>query len=603
MSITIRRSGLLAAATLLFVSGFAAMTGTPARAADVSFSDTIAVQNTNWAQTLTIPQFDPALGTLQSVEVTFTGTVAGTSQVENLDPNGPTTATLVLTATVSVDADPGGGTINIPTTPTSSNTANLGPFDGAVDFAGPSGATFAALNASETAAQTVVDPGVLAAYTGVGNVSLDASATANSSATGGGNVAALFDTDAGASVTVKYTFQPPPAPAIQIEKATNGADADAAPGPTITVGDPVNWTYVVANTGNVDLTNVAVADDQGVVVSCPQTTLAVGESMTCTASGTATAGQYENIGTTTADSAGGPVTDNDLSHYFGQSAAAPAIDVQKTPDSQIVVPGATATFTIVVANTGNVDLINVAVSDPLAPGCDATIGNLAVGASTSYQCTVANVTAPFTNVATVTGEGPGGEKVTDSDDAAVAVAAIAVVKVVNVQSATVGQTVTYTYTVTNTGSVPLTSVAVSDDKLGAITLASTSLAPGESTSGTANYTITSADTSNVPLKNIATASGVAPDGQTVTAKDEAEIPTIVLQAAATTTAATLPVTGAQAETRPIAVIGVALLLAGLVLVVSARRRIAASVGFAGRHVPRDAIDWARRNLGYRSHSR
>lgn len=207
---------------------------------------------------------------------------------------------------------------------------------------------------------------------------------------------------------------------------------------------------------------------------------------------------------------------------------------------------------------------------------------------------MANVTAP--NVAAVTGEGPGGEKVTDSDDAAVAVAAIAVVKVVNVQSATVGQTVTYTYTVTNTGSVPLTGVAVSDDRLGAITLASTSLAPGESTSGTANYTITSADTSNVPLKNIATASGVAPDGQTVTAKDEAEIPTIVLRAA-TTTAATLPVTGSQSETRPIGAIGAALLLAGLALVVTARRRIEALAAYAGRPTSPDAMDWARRNLG------
>ncbi len=42
-------------------------------------------------------------------------------------------------------------------------------------------------------------------------------------------------------------------PGIDIEKATNGADADAPPGPFIPVGDAVNWTYVVTNTGNVAL--------------------------------------------------------------------------------------------------------------------------------------------------------------------------------------------------------------------------------------------------------------------------------------------------------------------------------------------------------------
>ncbi|MFW6195121.1 MAG: DUF7507 domain-containing protein, partial [Chloroflexota bacterium] len=70
-------------------------------------------------------------------------------------------------------------------------------------------------------------------------------------------------------------------PAIDIEKATNGEDADEPTGPEIAVGDPVNWTYVVTNTGDVALTDVSVTDDQGVAVNCPQDTLAVGESMTC----------------------------------------------------------------------------------------------------------------------------------------------------------------------------------------------------------------------------------------------------------------------------------------------------------------------------------
>lgn len=107
---------------------------------------------------------------------------------------------------------------------------------------------------------------------------------------------------------------------VTIEKSTNGEDADAAPGPTIPVGSSVTWTYVVTNTGTVDLTNVVVSDDKNVAVNCGgQTTLAAGQSMTCTGSGLATEGQYENIGTVTADSPAGPLTDSDPSHYLGEA--------------------------------------------------------------------------------------------------------------------------------------------------------------------------------------------------------------------------------------------------------------------------------------------
>ena len=107
-------------------------------------------------------------------------------------------------------------------------------------------------------------------------------------------------------------------PAIEIEKSTNGEDADNAPGPTVVVGSPVTWQYVVTNTGTIPLTNVTVVDDRNVAVSCPGTTLAVQQSMTCTGTGVATAGQYRNVGTVTANSASGTVTDSDASHYFGQ---------------------------------------------------------------------------------------------------------------------------------------------------------------------------------------------------------------------------------------------------------------------------------------------
>jgi hypothetical protein len=104
---------------------------------------------------------------------------------------------------------------------------------------------------------------------------------------------------------------------VSLVKSTNGEDANQAPGPFISVGSPITWRYVVTNTSTAALTNIVVADDQNVAVSCGQTTLDAGQSMTCTGSGVAVAGQYRNVGTVTATANTGPVNDSDPSHYFG----------------------------------------------------------------------------------------------------------------------------------------------------------------------------------------------------------------------------------------------------------------------------------------------
>jgi hypothetical protein len=110
----------------------------------------------------------------------------------------------------------------------------------------------------------------------------------------------------------------PTGPAVSLKKSTNGEDADNAPGPSITVGSTVTWRYLVTNTGTINLTDVAVVDDRGVTVNCNgQTALAVAQSMTCTGSGVAAVGPYRNVGTVTANSASGSVTDSDASHYLG----------------------------------------------------------------------------------------------------------------------------------------------------------------------------------------------------------------------------------------------------------------------------------------------
>jgi hypothetical protein len=112
----------------------------------------------------------------------------------------------------------------------------------------------------------------------------------------------------------------PTSSVVTIQKSTNGADADQAPGPSVLVGDPVVWTYVVTNVGLVEtLTGIVVADsDPTVVVDClGVTSLAPGASMTCTATGVALLGPYSNVGTVTALAGTVSASASDASHYVG----------------------------------------------------------------------------------------------------------------------------------------------------------------------------------------------------------------------------------------------------------------------------------------------
>ncbi|MEZ2190447.1 SdrD B-like domain-containing protein [Corynebacterium sp. CCM 9204] len=60
------------------------------------------------------------------------------------------------------------------------------------------------------------------------------------------------------------------------------------------VGDSVSFTSTVTNTGDVPLTDITVTGDPGNTITCPQTTLAPGESMVCTSEHVITAEDAKN---------------------------------------------------------------------------------------------------------------------------------------------------------------------------------------------------------------------------------------------------------------------------------------------------------------------
>ncbi|HYX75724.1 MAG TPA: hypothetical protein VE757_00985, partial [Gaiellaceae bacterium] len=226
---------------------------------------------------------------------------------------------------------------------------------------------------------------------------------------------------------------------------------------------------------------------------------------------------------------GGDVSSQDSSHV---TVIHPAITVSKTPHTQTVAFAGTVTFTIGVKNTGDSVLTDVHVTDAQAPGCARTkaeipqLASMAPGDELSYSCTVANVMANFTNVATAIGTPEKGPDVSSTDSASVTVGpppppvthpAISIVKNPKSQTVTSGGTATFTITVTNTGDVALTNVTVNDPKSPNCSKNVGTLAPGQSTS----YTCTKANVT-ASFDNVAVATGTAGD-KTVTAQDTAPV--------------------------------------------------------------------------------
>ncbi|HEX3530446.1 MAG TPA: hypothetical protein VH988_25575 [Thermoanaerobaculia bacterium] len=327
-------------------------------------------------------------------------------------------------------------------------------------------------------------------------------------------------------------YQPPPPPSISIVKSTNNQHVAAPPGPQLPVGSPVTWSYYVTNTGHAPLSNVHVSDDRGVAVTCPKSTLAAGESMTCTGSGTATACQYSNTGTAFGTPAtGSPVTAQSTSWYFG--ATSPAIQIKKNTNGQHVTaaPGPTinagsaVTWTYVVTNSGDVALSNVAVTDDQHVAVSCPKSTLQPGESMTCTGSGTAVSGQYHNVGTATGQTLCGSVVSASDGSwyygQAQQPGITIQKSTNGQCVTaapgptihIGSAVTWTYKVTNTGQTALSNVHVSDDKGVAVTCPKSTLAAGESMTCTGSGTATACQYSNT-----GTAFGTPATGSPVTAQ-------------------------------------------------------------------------------------
>ncbi|MEP3892512.1 MAG: hypothetical protein ABJN52_00770 [Litorimonas sp.] len=351
-----------------------------------------------------------------------------------------------------------------------------------------------------------LDPGETVVCTGeytVTQADLDAGSVTNlASATG---------TPSGGTLTPPETSETVAAdqmPVLTLAKASDDTSFDA-------VGDVLSYTYTIENTGNVLVSDLAVADDKIAAVTCDvpsignsDANLDPGETVVCSADYVVTqedldAGEVTNNATANATPAGGALTPPTDAVTISADQQPSMETVKTATDINFELPGDVTTYEYVVTNTGNVTLTDpITVTDNLIAAVDCPAlptGGLAPGAALTctaeYTATQADLDAgQVTNLASST-SGTTTSPTTSETIPADQDPALSIVKTALFTDFTAaGDVVEYEFVVTNDGNITLTSgVEVEDDKIGTISCFSGNLVPDATATCRAEYTITQAD--------------------------------------------------------------------------------------------------------------
>ncbi len=226
-----------------------------ADAATKTFSDAFGPDRTAWTTTLSLPKFDPSLGTLNNVTINYSSTINTSGTIKNKDAE-PKTLTVTVDANVTLNM-PAGVTL----APMSANVMevkdypNLQPnVDQAVSVTG-----------GNSSSATTSDAGDLAIFSGAGNVDFAASADSNSTVTGAANLASDIDTFAGVTVEVVYDYSVPLVSNLQCTN-TLGGNGDVVSATVSGDEGCGNVHFVETITCNGDLAYTAAANTPGCTV-------------------------------------------------------------------------------------------------------------------------------------------------------------------------------------------------------------------------------------------------------------------------------------------------------------------------------------------------
>jgi uncharacterized repeat protein (TIGR01451 family) len=270
-------------------------------------------------------------------------------------------------------------------------------------------------------------------------------------------------------------------------KTLIGMTTDADASGTITAGDTLTYTLQMINTGTQNLTNVVVSDPllTPASLTCPLVNNFSGCGMNGThvvTAAEAAAGSITNTGTATAAEIATPLTSTVVTPVVAPAAAMAVVVTNNgstDPDNNgVATVGDTISFQVQVQNTGTVALTNVVVNAPsLAPNT-FTCPSVGVGGTCNllgaYTITVADEAAGSVDIAGSATSAEVPVPVTGTLNTPVVTRTTSLSLSQGVTGNTdpdangqvsAGDTLTFTLTVLNTGTQPLTAVALGDPAL------------------------------------------------------------------------------------------------------------------------------------------
>ncbi len=345
----------------------------------------------------------------------------------------------------------------------------------------------------------------------------------------------------------------------QASPALSLAETDSLGGAGYTAaGQLVTFTVTAANTGNVTLQDVTVSDGDLAGLSCPPSftrTLAPGAAVSCTGSYTMSqadldSGSYTNHAAASSAQAG-PVTAADTI-TAAQGPALTLADADSLGGAGYTPAGQLVTFTVTAADTGNVTLQDVTVSDGDLAGlsCPPSFtGTLAPGAAVScagsYTVSQADLdSGSYTNHAAASSAQAGPVTAADTITAAQGPALTLATSTPTIGYLQAGDVISYDYQVTNTGNITLTGISIADLKVLGASCPDARLTPGATETCTGSHAVTAADVTAGKVTDTATAAGTTPASGSVTSTPSS----VTVQAAwPVSVTGTYPLAGGAAE--------------------------------------------------------
>ncbi|RVU84672.1 DUF11 domain-containing protein [Leucothrix sargassi] len=406
------------------------------------------------------------------------------------------------------------------------------------------------LDSGDTANAGILDPNETWVYScdhTVTQAEIDAGSVDNSaSASGtpaGGTLPTADDTN-----TIPVT----PTPSWTLEKTSSSAPTQA--------GDIASYSFALANTGNVTISGIALADAQcDVLPTTPDSgdtanagILDPNETWVYSCDHTVTqaeidAGSVDNSASASGTPAGGALPTADDTNNIPVTPT-PSWTLDKTSTSTPTQAGDIATYNFTLVNTGNVTISGVALDDaqcdaaPTTPdsGDTTNAGILDPNETWVYSCdhtvTQAEIDAgSVDNSASASGTPAGGTLPTADDTNTIPVTPTpswALEKTSTSTPTQAGDIATYSFALENTGNVTISGVTLADAQCDVAPTTPDSgdtanagiLDPNETWVYSCSHTVTQAEIDAGSVNNSASASGTSAGGTLPTADDTNTIP-------------------------------------------------------------------------------